>query len=218
MRVLYEGDRAIIRDTPRADALDYAVVEDDAFALRFSYDPGRRRHNVVYASGVTNGQEIEQGFGMGPPVRVWDFRQCAQDAIRGWQPEHSALDCGAGIGLRFTPQNADPQIVGPDLSHATPGNAGFARLRFSATYPPEAQGAGSEGRVAEWFWAGDGGGFTSERRLSITAKADGQPHVYWTYVPLSDIGTTLTRLRLDPLNAEDPFTLHWIALDWVSWE
>jgi hypothetical protein len=86
------------------------------------------------------------------------------------------------------------------------------RLRVSVRYPAAAD---PQPYVQEWFWSEPGTGFGGERTRKMPARQDGEPHVYWTFIPRSEVGQAITGLRFDPINAQLPAEVQWIALDTV---
>jgi hypothetical protein len=49
----------------------------------------------------------------------------------------------------------------------------------------------------------------------VNVKADGVPHVYWTFLSRAEIEGTLTGLRFDPINDATSSEILWIALDLI---
>jgi hypothetical protein len=210
MRSVKTGQLAVLETVPSAQATNLAAAPADAFALRFGYDPFARRYRVAYAAGVTAAAEPPTAERIIAP-EIWDYRACNSQDPGSWQAVNAQLQCRPGDGLLLAPTTSDPQLLSSLTYGLNAGTASFARVRVMAAYPPSP--ASPEPVISEWFWKGDGGSFSGDNRRSLPIRADGNPYIYWTYIPATDIGPTLTGLRFDPSNSQVPTTINWIALD-----
>jgi hypothetical protein len=96
------------------------------------------------------------------------------------------------------------------------------RLRVAVRYPTvDSPAVKQEGEAAspplvnQWFWREPDAGWGERGPATLNVKADGEPHVYWTFLSLAEIAGTLTGLRFDPINAGSSLEILWIALDLV---
>ena len=142
---------------------------------------------------------------------MWDFRGCDPGVVAEWEAGSAAVECRPGTGLVVTPDGNDPQLIKQGLDLA--GDEGrFVRLRVAASYPDL---HGEQSRAIDWFWAGRASGFGQAGFERAYPRQDGQPHVYWSYIPAARIDSALTGLRLDPIDAHTRAEIAWIALDVV---
>jgi hypothetical protein len=211
-RLLYLDDRIQVTEVQDAHAAAAALPTDphpDAFAMRWALAEAEPRFHLDYATGITRA---------GPPptdgerLRLWDFRDCSPGVAAEWRAEGARLDCSPGTGLVINPEGGDPQLVGPELGLAKEGGERFVRLRVAASYPDL---RGTESRAIDWFWSDRSGSFGQAGFERAYARQDGQPHVYWSYLPAAGIEGALTGLRLDPIDANTAAEIAWIALDVV---
>jgi hypothetical protein len=212
MRHLRDGDLTVVESVPSAQSVDFASATGDAFAIRFGYDPFARRYRVAYAAGVTGESPPPSTGQLGTSPVLWDFQNCDSQTLSAWQTANAQLECEPGNGLQVSPTNTDPQLVTTLDYPVDSGTVSFVRLRVMASYGPSPS---IEPLISEWFWRGEGTSFSGDNRRSIPIRIDSKPYVYWTYIPATDIGPTLTGLRFDPINAQVPASIAWIALDSV---
>lgn len=195
------------------DATTTSLVEDasDAFALRVRYLSQLDRYVVDYAAGVTGPNPAPSGALLGEGAQVWDFSGCAADVVSSWQVVNAGLECQPGSGLSLATSNADTQLVLPSIEFNT-SNASWVRLRVATTYPLSAQ----DGElVYQWYWRTPGADWNETDNRTMPLKADDRQHVYWAFIPTSEVGASLTGLRFDPVNAQIPVQVEWVALDLV---
>jgi hypothetical protein len=169
---------------------------------------------VDYLSGITRGAPPPSPSEAGENLRVWDFRSCPPDALAAWQVAHAEARCNPGEGLALNPNSEDPMLIhdAVNLNVASSG-ARFVRLRVSSTYPASALDPGHH--FSEWFWKDLDTDYSGSRVAGVPLKPDGNPHIYWTFIPAAVAGETIAGLRFDPINGQVPTTIHWIALDLV---
>jgi hypothetical protein len=86
-------------------------------------------------------------------------------------------------------------------------------LRASVQYE---QSSGTDIYTNQWFWHGPSTEWSGGNTGIVPIKQDGQPHVYWTLVPIADAGQAITGLRFDPVNGSLVSTVRWIELDVVK--
>jgi len=108
----------------------------------------------------------------------------------------------------------DAQMIGPtiDIKLLT-NDARFVRLRASVQYPSRNETGHAEG---QWFWHGPEEIWSEELSQKFGIREDGTPHVYWTFLPTSELDAEITNLRFDPSNGKDAAVIQWIALDLVK--
>jgi hypothetical protein len=85
------------------------------------------------------------------------------------------------------------------------------RLRLEASYPKGETTA----HVAQWYWHGSGDSWSEQRSVTVPIRSDGLPHVYWTYLPVAQVGD-ITGLRFDPVDGQISSSVQWIAVDLVK--
>lgn len=214
-RHLSTGERIPwIEEVASADNSSLAHDTRDAFTLRFRYFSSPNRFYVDNITGITGEGPPPTGLELGRSASTWDFRGCSPDVVSSWQVTQAGRSCQPGKGLMLDPTSNDPQMVGPPLSiEPKATEAHFVRLRVSVRYP---SGLPPDKYVNEWFWKGPGTDWSGERLKTTQVKADGAPHVYWTFVPVRDAGQILTGLRFDPINAKIAAEIQWIAVD-LAW-
>jgi hypothetical protein len=208
------GDVPAVKNTLRATEINLAGESRDAFALRFRYDENSAHSNVEYAAGMTGAGAPPAASQAGASLVAWDFRNCAPAVVRGWQVQNARASCEPGKGLGLSEPGEDAFMVGPDVV-VDPAAAGvrFVRLRVSVSYPRSAQ---AEGLVNQWYWRGPANDWSEEQSRSMPVKADGVPHVYWTFLPATEVGRVISRLRFDPANGSIPGEVQWLAVDLVK--
>ncbi len=213
-----EGNTSDIPDIQRVDNITQAPLGLDArdsFALRWRFDEAAVRWHIDYGIGISRDAPPPTGeTNTGSKLGVWDFRQCDANAMARWQAHFALANCVSGKGLIVSPDAEDPQLYGPTMKFdpAAEGN-GFMRLRISVLYDA---GEPAPNPFMQWFWGVGGGGWEEARSRLIPIKIEPVPHVYWAFLPASDLGGTLTRLRFDPINAKVPAEIRWIAVDMVK--
>jgi hypothetical protein len=184
--------------------------EGGVYNMGIALDPISQLYRVSQLDGVTTGT-APPGDGL-----VWDFTACTPAALEAAQPVNARVACapaptapppGAGSYAVFTPQTADGQLHWPE---ATPDVSGARLLRLSICVRLPAPG---DGRRAEWFWRGAAGaGWTQDQSRAVLLQAATDWRVYWTYVPVAQLGPQIRGLRLDPVNTTDPVEIAWIAV------
>jgi hypothetical protein len=213
LRYFTAGDDPWVNRVDDAAKVDVTAGGGDTFAMRFFYSQSAERFHVNYLAGFSSDSTPPTSQGPDTGFKLWDFTDCSSGAIEQWQTAGAAVGCDHSKGMVVTPLGTDPQMIGPALS-LKPADVGarFVRLRVAASYP---QGT-KEGTVTQWFWQEPGQDWSPERIKTMNVKADGRMHVYWTFLPASDVKRALSRLRLDPANASNPVTISWIAVDLVK--
>jgi hypothetical protein len=157
-------------------------------------------------------------------LTVWDFRTCSPEVTAAWQVVGAEAACQQGRGLSIEPDNPDPQLTNSSLSIDLPStNTRYLRLRMAARYDvsnTSSPGAGSDPdwQVSEWFWKSVGEDLGSHQPISMRVRSDSNSHVYWAYLSKDEVTSTITHLRLDPINAQRHVDLLWIAIDQVNAE
>jgi len=107
----------------------------------------------------------------------------------------------------------DAQLIGPTIDvRPLTNDARFVRLRVSVRYPARDEEGQAE---SQWFWHGPGESWSEELSQSFGIRQDGTPHVYWTFLPTSELDAEITNLRFDPSDGRDAAVVQWIALDLV---
>jgi hypothetical protein len=213
MRHITTGDYPIVAKIDHADKADLVAGYEDKFALRFFFSQGAERFHVSYASGLTSDAAAPSSLQLGESPSVWDFTSCAPNTISAWQIAGGTASCHAGQGLVFVNASNDVQMVGPQVSlDPQASRARFVRLRAAVSYPT----GQSTKAVSQWFWQLSGQDWSAENSASSRIRSDGKTHVYWTFVPASDLQGAITRLRFDPLSEASPLSLKWMAVDLVK--
>jgi hypothetical protein len=207
------GDEPALDTVRDAEEVDLTTDARDAFALRFRFDQATVRYHVDYAAGLTRNSPAPTAANSGAGLVVWDFTGCSPGIIGSWQVSQANPQCEPGEGLTVKPDSADPQMSAEGVEAQTATNgARFLRLRVSARYPAAPD---PKPYVQEWFWHGPGTAFGGERTRAVPVKQDGEPHVYWLFIPAGEAGQAIAGLRFDPINAQIPAGVQWIALDLV---
>lgn len=213
-RYLDNGQPPQINTVPGArDVLPSLSSEQrDAFAMRFRpVDPADPHYTIDYLAGITNEGPPPDLTASDPSLELWDFRECAADNTPAWEVSNAKWQCDPERGLVLTPTSDDPQLYSPDLAlRAADMKATFVRVRVAARYPTGEQTGTQSNRL---YWSSDGEAFADEKSSSFNLKSDGNLHVYWTYIPVSELEGTLTGLRFDPSNARVTAEIQWIAVD-----
>jgi hypothetical protein len=192
---------------PSAQSADLAGVSGSAFALRFGYDPSARRHRIAYAGGISDPQ-----FPKGPGPQVeYSFTGCDRSILDVWVPQNARARCEPGRGLILEPEGTDPQLGGT-VDLGLPSSRGFVRVGVVLTHRAVPPG---DPPILEWFWRGEQGGFSEANRRSLPIRTDGRPYTYWTFIPISDVGTRLGGLRLDPTSSASLVEIGSITVDIV---
>jgi hypothetical protein len=213
-RFYASGDGTQVLNVVSAAEAPVAADSRDAFALRFYSDPAENRFHVNYASGLTWEGPPPSEEQAGENLLVWDFRQCERGALGQWEVAQAQPLCERDRGLVVRPSNEDAHIVGPQISLDPQAiGARFVRLRVSVRYPA---GRAGVGMLNQWFWHGASEDWSESRSLTMPVKASGLSHVYWTFLPASDVGNAITRLRFDPANGTLSSAIQWIAVDLVK--
>ena len=181
------------------------------YNLAFTFDARDQLYHVSELSGVTS-----PTAGLANPPQggqVWDFRDCAPNVIGKWQVAQAQPACEQGRGLTLSQSTEDAQMVVTGLSlGAMSEGESWIRLRVSVQYPPAPQ---PEPYISEWYWKGGGEELSEERHKNMIIKQDGQPYVYWMFVPAKDVSNGIETLRFDPVNGKVDAMVQWIALDEV---
>ncbi len=217
-------DVPFVEQVPDATEINFASDKRDAYAMSFYYDEKDTLYHVDYASGLTADALPPSPSEVGDNPLIWDFRPCSQQVTSGWQAVNALSSCLPGKGLSLQPTNADPQLLGSGSGSSSGSSSGiklniagsqarFVRLRVAVSYPAGLK----EPYISEWFWKGGADSWSGERSSSMQLKHDDKasPYVYWTFVPISQAGQSISSLRFDPANAQLPSTIEWIALDLV---
>lgn len=211
------GNASDIPDVQRVDDVTQAPLgadNRDSFALRWRFDEAAVRWHIDYGVGITrDAPPPTDATNTGSKLTVWDFRGCDAQTVAKWQPGFASARCEAGKGLVVSPDTGDPQLTGPAAKlDLAAGGFRFLRLRVSLLYEA---GALAANPFMQWYWATKGSDWNEGRSKLIPIKAEPVPHVYWAFLPASDLGGTVTRLRFDPVNAGVPAQIRWIAWDTV---
>jgi hypothetical protein len=201
----------VVRDATKAPL---AEKKDDSFAMSFDYTKEANLFYVNYIAGITQGKPAtDLGASEGGPVRLWDFADCAPEALDEWEVSNPPGPCQPGGGIAVAPGGNISYLLDPA---ALPGYGGerFLRVRTAMRYP-QAEAPGSV--FGQWSWAGAGDDFTDERSRTVPVRQDGRLYVYWTFLPLDELneGGDTVRLRYAPVDAAAPSTVEWIAMDVV---
>ncbi len=191
-----------------------ATGPKNTFALRFVYNEAETLFHVNYGVGITDESSPPSGTEAGYHLTVWDFTGCAPAALDSWQITQARSGCQAGKGLLLSTASDDPQMA--NLTFAAKldqSGARFVRLRASVQY---ASGTPNVTRTLQWFWANSQGSWSEGSSSKVQIKEDGQPHIYWAFIPIAEVGQTLTKLRFDPINSQTSAQVRWIAIDLVK--
>jgi hypothetical protein len=197
-------------------SIDLRTDHRDIYFLNFLFDPETPSYRLNSGSGIA--KETPQSIPTAAPgddLLLWDFRQCAPGAISAWTIKNASTACDPGSGLLLDPTTPDPQLFSPpfdlQLTSADSTPAPYlVRLRISVTYPTSGD---TSDYFSQWFWHGPSLGFREDHSLHSLFRQDGRSYVYWTFIPTTDIGPSLTNLRFDPANSSIPATIGWIAVD-----
>jgi hypothetical protein len=208
MPYLQEG----IVKVPAASAAPIAAAARDAFALRFRFDAAAARYVVDAAAGVTDEAAPPGPAQQGSAFMLWDFRACPPAGPAPWQALQAQARCVPAAGLTLQAPAGDAQLALPRARvEPAAANARFVRLRVALS---AAVSAGP--RTGQWFWRGAPTGYQwdAAHSRSFALRADGAPHVYWTFLAAGEAGA-ITGLRLDPAPGPVAATVAWIAVDLV---
>src|SRR5205814_9828454 len=119
-------------------------------------------------------------------------------------------------GLEICADSDDAQLHGPAVKLDTPrNNVRFLRLRASVRYAPNVPAGKGGDLVNQWYWHGQEGSWNEKHSRSSPIKQDGKAHVYWTFLPTSDLSDTVAGLRFDPANVKIATEIEWLAVDSV---
>jgi hypothetical protein len=200
------------------DATQVPLAENkaDAYAMRFHYDEAKDLWGIDYGVGITKDEAPPGPDTSGQNLKVWDFSKCSADDTGAWEVANGRSTCEPGRGMVVEPEGPDPQLIAPDLDISpVPDSTRFARIRAAVRYDgSEPQGSGPF--FQNWFWRDPGNDFAGERMSTIPLKADGDTHVYWSFIPVEQLGDAITGLRFDPVNAPTNSEIKWIAVDLVD--
>lgn len=215
MRGLATGDGTWIENTESAVGAPLwdASSKQDVFAMRFSFDRALTRFRVAHIAGITMGSAKPEEPATGNDLKVADFTNCASDVLDQWHPEQATYHCVPGEGLVFKPGNEDSRLVNAGANADAPrSRGGFTRVRVAVSYPAKDN---AQGLVNQWYWSGQGEGFSEERLSSLPIVQDGKDHTYWAFVRADQSEGGISMLRFDPVNAKMPVTIRWLAIDTV---
>ncbi len=126
------------------------------------------------------------------PVPIaWDF--AGEQGALGWSPtNHLVAFSVGGQGLETRAIGGDPYMAGPRIELAA-ADALYLEIQMRST----------KGADAQVFWEVDGRAFNEADSMHFTVIPDGEWHTYRLALKDSPNWTgTITRLRLDPSNAE----------------
>ena len=152
---------------------------------------------------------------MSPNLLLWDFRDCAADAISSWRVEGAQRSCRSGPDGGLTLQNGagDTQLLSPSIDlQPLANNARFLRLRISMS---STHNDGGEPLHSQWFWRDEKSSWTEEQSRSMVLRKSAMPSVYWTFIPVDEAQDPIRALRLDPTDGSGGATIQWIAADLV---
>jgi hypothetical protein len=215
MRGLSTGDGARIEATDNAVGAPLWELSSsrDVFSMRFSYDRSATRFRVAYAAGITLGSQLPGEKDAGNNLELVDFTRCDAGVLAQWRAEQAEYSCVPGKGITFQPNSEDSRLVGTLANvEALESRGGFLRVRVAANYPAREQ---AQSLVNQWYWSGQGEGFTEERVSNLPVVQDGKDHTYWTFVAGAQLENGVSMLRFDPANGKVPTAIRWIALDTV---
>jgi hypothetical protein len=172
------------------------------YNLEFAFDPNTRLYNINKLSGITMADAPPAGA-----ARVWDFRKCNTDMPGGWQVDHATAEC-AGTYLDVKASTIDPNLLLTGLNIDLTGKS-WLRLGVRARYL-----AHDAPKLGELFWETDGSDtWLQNNSRSYFLDSTGSGRVYWTFIPVKDLGTRLNALRVDPVNDKLDSRLSWISID-----
>ncbi|HMA38042.1 MAG TPA: hypothetical protein VKY74_26570 [Chloroflexia bacterium] len=212
-RALRTGDGPLITYVSHAATAPITATGPDGFALRFNYSPHITDYQVDYAAGVTADGPPPDPPPASSSFQVWDFRACAADAVPSWATPSGPAPCLPGRGLILPASSTPPLLRGPALAlQPAAGGARFLRLRTAMRYPA---GTRSNPPAARWAWTGAEDNWPPTHSRSFAIAPDGASHVYWTFLPSTDLGVRVAGLRLEPADQPSPVEVAWIALDLV---
>lgn len=211
MRFFDAGDEPEIKSAPRAEEAPLNAEPRSAFALRYYYDEALNRFRVNYAAGLTGDSPPPSGESAGSNLKVWDFRECSPDMLRIWRIVGATISCERGNGLMLEEPSDDAQMLSPSVDLGAGSDARFVRVRVSVSYTPL---EGAPPVVGQLFWRGADQGWAEERSRVMPLRLDGEPNVYWAFLPAAEFGG-VTRLRFDPANGGVAATVRWMAVDVV---
>ena len=204
-----------ISKVERASELDPARLAEPfagvagMYNLAFAFNAKDQLYHVSELSGVTNPID-----GSPQGSKVWDFRGCAPEVIGKWQVAQAQPVCEPDQGLTLRQSTSDARMVVTGLSlGAMSKEEQWVRLRVSVQYPLAPQ---PEPFISQWYWKGAGEELSEERHRNMVTKQDGQPYVYWMFIPAKDVGSGIEALRFDPVNGKVDATVQWIAIDIVE--
>ena len=180
------------------------------YNLAITLDPANQLYEVSQLDGVTTGAAPPDGG------RVWDYTACTPATLGAWQPVNARFGCaprsrdplpGAASYAVFTPQSADSQLTMPEAALDLRDQR---LVRLAVCVRLSNLGAS---RQAEWFWSSAAGaGWTPKQSRTVLLQSNAAWRVYWTYLPVAQLGPALRGLRLDPVNTTDEVDIAWIAV------
>lgn len=211
---LLVGQQATVEQVGKLNSR--AITEEwekaGVYNLAFDFDAANELFRVSEIEGVT--------VAAPPPTKAdktWDYTRCLNPESGGWQVLGAALQCMPKSEapplpdapyIRFEPASPDANLVAQDVGIDLTG-ARWVRLAVCAR-----AGQGAVGRIGEWFWQADGQrDWAQSRSWAFQLNPANEWYTYWQYVPAATIGTRLTALRLDPVNAQVPIDLAWASVE-----
>jgi hypothetical protein len=211
-RLFTDNDGVFVNSVEHVGDVDLAGSPRDNFALRFKYDEELNRFYVDYVKGITWGSGLPATSEAGSNLQSWDFRGCVPETMQSWLVQQAQPSCEPNKGLALREPGADYRIEASSFSLQATSDTSFVRLRVSVQYPASGQ---PESLMNQWFWKGSNGDWSEKQSRSAVIRQDGVPHVYWTFLPASDVKNGISALRFDPANGSLPSVIQWIAVDEV---
>ncbi len=171
-----------------------SATRPDVFAMGFVYDDRAKRFHTSFLAGVTEDREPDNLSVKRSGALLWDFRRCRSADLTSWKGVNTSVSCNTH-GLSLSSTGEDVHLENLTLTQPLrAAGKGFVRLRVAVGYTAST-GEVPASSTLRWYWHGPGGSYTEEQSKTLPLRQDGHNHVYWAYIPASELGTGITAMR-----------------------
>ncbi|HKP51671.1 MAG TPA: hypothetical protein VJ183_03365 [Chloroflexia bacterium] len=207
---------AKLRQVPHLDEEQLAqplTAAAGIYNLDFSFNPQDELYYVGRLAGVTlPGQ---------PPTgkQTWNYMNCTDLMLLLWRPAGATFRCaptpespppgGSSYAVYEPAPGNDAHIVPPELRLDLSG-ARWLRLAVCIRLP-----TGEQGQAGRWRWRADNEQeeWKGESKYTFSLLPSEEWAIYWTYVPVGEVGKELHSLRLDTIEEPVRLDIAWISVD-----